>query len=469
MTRNLKKRFRQPGLIILGVAALLNGGCSLDDMLGTDKLPPNLTDPAITHTPQGARAVFNGALAAFRAAWAGQEFPGGGQARSSVIAVSGLLSDELHADGRGVPEDMHFLPANPTNTTASAGTYSRLQRTRGQAGQAIALLQRYDPENTTAIAHAYAIQGYTEVALAELFCSGIPLSTLDFEGDFTYKPGSTTEEVLERAVAHFDTALVLAGDSARVANLARLGRARALLGLGRFPEAAASVEDVPDDYAYRVTYTGGTLPSQRAFTTVQQGSSSPWSLMVADQKGINGLDYLTSGDPRTVSTSLGSTSTSPSGRTDMFFYHPNKYPTTGAGSFVIASGIEARLIEAEAALREGDPSWLQILNHLRSTAYTTIVPAVTQPLPDLADPGTDETRVDMLFRERAFWLFLTGQRQGDMRRLVRHYGRPVSSVYPIGEMPGGGGFSYGGDIDAPIPPAEALSNPLFTGCITRGN
>jgi len=41
----------------------------------------------------------------------------------------------------------------------------------------------------------------------------------------------------------------------------------------------------------------------------------------------------------------------------------------------------------------------------------------------LTDPGTAEARVDLLFRERAFWFFLTGHRQGDLRRLIRQYGR----------------------------------------------
>src|SRR5690606_40849192 len=38
-------------------------------------------------------------------------------------------------------------------------------------------------------------------------------------------------------------------------------------------------------------------------------------------------------------------------------------------------------------------------------------------LPPLEDPGTDEARVDLLFQERAYWLFLTGRRHADMRRL----------------------------------------------------
>jgi len=35
------------------------------------------------------------------------------------------------------------------------------------------------------------------------------------------------------------------------------------------------------------------------------------------------------------------------------------------------------------------------------------------------DPGTQVGREDLLFRERAFWLFATGHRLGDLRRLAR--------------------------------------------------
>ncbi len=112
----------------------------------------------------------------------------------------------------------------------------------------------------------------------------------------------------------------------------------------------------------------------------------------------------------------------------------------------LADAVEARLIEAEAALRAGDNlGWLATLNHLRQTAWTTIVPATPGPLPDLTDPGPDGSggdalRVDLLFRERAFWLYLTGHRQGDLRRLVRRLriGRPRPS-FPSGTHLGGGG------------------------------
>ena len=53
-------------------------------------------------------------------------------------------------------------------------------------------------------------------------------------------------------------------------------------------------------------------------------------------------------------------------------------------------------------------------------------------LAPLTDPGTQAARVDLLFRERAFWMFGTGHRLGDMRRLVRQYSRAADTIYPRG-------------------------------------
>jgi len=129
---------------------------------------------------------------------------------------------------------------------------------------------------------------------------------------------------------------------------------------------------------------------------------------------------------------------------------------------VLASGAEARLIEAEAQLQAGDVAgWLGTLNALRATA-------VSPALPALSDPGSDAARVDLLFRERAAWLYLTGHRQGDLRRLIRHYGRSQGDVYPTGPYQAALTGVYGGDVDAPIPPEERKYNPRFTGCFARG-
>lgn len=62
------------------------------------------------------------------------------------------------------------------------------------------------------------------------------------------------------------------------------------------------------------------------------------------------------------------------------------------------------------------------------------------PLPDLIDPrqdadGTDSLRVDFLFHEQAFWLYLTGHRQGDLRRLAQAYHRSTELIYPSSAAP----------------------------------
>ncbi len=85
-------------------------------------------------------------------------------------------------------------------------------------------------------------------------------------------------------------------------------------------------------------------------------------------------------------------------------------------------------------------------------------------MPPLADPGAQDARLDLLFRERAFWMFLTGRRLGDMRRLIDHYGRDAESVFPTGAHPVAG--TYGRATSIPFTPAgEEYANTGVMGCI----
>lgn len=448
-----------------GLLLTLLAACSVDGLVGDAPLPSDVSDPAATHTPAGALSAYRGALAQFAVAFGGFGGP-------SAVAASGLLGDELQDaavvgtpagllqiigfDARVLPEQTD--PASETSLPESGvAVYENLQRVRGQAQQALGLLRDFPAQSSPALqGHLYALTGYSEVLLADLFCSGIPLSTLDYNGDFTLRPGASTAEVYQHAAALFDTALTLSSDSTRFLNLARVGKARALLGLGDFAQAAAAVQDVPDGYRYEVSYTAAVIANNtRVNFAGTQATGGTWTLSVSDREGGSGLDYRGSGDPRTAS-SPGGTNT-----WGVTVYHPDKYASDGSSPIVLADWVEARLIEAEAALQAGDVStWLAKLNHLRETA-------ITPALPDTTDPGIADARVDLLFRERAFWLFLTGHRQGDLRRLIRQYGRRQDQVYPSGTYPAGAAF-YGSDVNAPIPAAERASNPLFSGCQSRG-
>jgi hypothetical protein len=72
--------------------------------------------------------------------------------------------------------------------------------------------------------------------------------------------------------------------------------------------------------------------------------------------------------------------------------------------------------------------------------------------------------VDQLFRERAFWMYLTAHRLGDMRRLVRQYGRGLETVYPTGSYFKGG--SYGTDAVL-VPHQDETNNPNWTACTDK--
>jgi hypothetical protein len=296
--------------------------------------------------------------------------------------------------------------------------------------------------------------------LADLFCSGVPLSTLDYDGDFTYHEGSTTAEVYQHAIAQFDTALILAPDSVRVMNLARVGRGRALLNLGQYALAAQVVADVPDDFVYQfpVDWTSGRPSPNSIFSTFGTSGISV-GVTVADSEGENGLPYISSQDPR----SAVDTAPSKHNQYGQVQYVPVKYGgrQLGVTPITVASGVEARLIEAEVALQNHDyTTWLTKLNTARALTNSS--------LSAISDPGTDSARVSLLFRERAFDLFLTGQRQGDLRRMVRQEHRVQNTVYPTGRYPSPGLVPvYGPAVTAPIPTAE-YTNPLFSGCFDRG-
>ena len=107
-------------------------------------------------------------------------------------------------------------------------------------------------------------------------------------------------------------------------------------------------------------------------------------------------------------------------------------------------------------LRAGNTAtWLSKLNAARAP-YS---------MPNVTDPGTPAARIDLMFRERAFALFASAHRLGDLRRLVRQYGRSAAATYPTGAYHKDG-LTIGSDLQFVIPQTEK-NNPKFTGCIDR--
>jgi len=244
-------------------------------------------------------------------------------------------------------------------------------------------------------------------------------------------------------------------------------KARALLDRGRgfLAAAAAAVATVPVAFRFDVTHSLNVNDNQM---WALNASSRRYTM--GDLEGGTGLPYVTASDPRIV------TKTGPDGIFDSAF--PITIIRQGnwgrTSNVTLASGIEAQLITAEAALQANDSTtWLTIINSLRTN--TTLYPApqtgFTQSanLTNLAQPADSIARTNVMYSERAFWLFSTGHRLGDMRRLVRPttaggYGRAVNSVYPNGAWFKGGNY---GDAIQMVLPVEELNNPNYHGCADR--
>lgn len=450
-------------------------GCSPADLVGEGELPPGASDPKDTQTPAGAMRSYRAALIAYRTSFAGPSY--------SVVLTSALMADEMRSlesfvpfddymDRRVVPE--YTEPRAEDQVTSGYATYFGMYRdihsARAKSRVAAWLLRNFAPAVSPALAAQMdAMEGYADLHLAENFCSGIPLSTVDPDG-YTLQSGSTTDEVFTQAMALFDTALVHAGDSTRILNFARVGKARALLGLGRYAEAAAAAAEVTDGFEYVIRFDSTVTGTNGE----QSHDAANWMWLIndfgqaagpgmSDNEGGNGIDWISSGDPRSEAT-VYSTDYSGNPR-----FTPRRYSPTGDSPLIAADWREAQLIQAEADLAVGG-GWLDRLNALRQDVTfppaeddTTGTPRTLDPL---TDPGTPEARLDLLFRERALWLHMRGTRLGDLRRLVRQYGRDPGTVYPNGLFHKGG--AYGSDVAMPIPAIERQYNPLFTGCIHRG-
>lgn len=382
-----------------------------------------------------------------------------------IVVHSGLLADELwysstfptmkEIDGRRIDV------ANANLVTV----FRYLHRARNLAERAGELFATSPQANGTDHALVTNYAGFTYIYFGEDYCSGVPFSESPFSGVVTFGQANTTQQIFELAIQRFDAVLAMPGAGATQLNVARVGKARALLNLGRFAEAATVAAAVPTSFVFNLSFT---VPTSAPGNGVWYNINSEKRSSSASLEGTNGLQFFDRTVPGT-STAPGNATIDPrvpvlhDGNglsTTVPHFAQQKYPNRGT-PLALATGIEARLIEAEAAMQAGNfagaNGTLAILNSLRAGFST--------PLPALADPGTATARQDLLFRERAFWMYLTAHRLGDLRRLIRQYGRTQAQVFPVGVTIFGS--QYGTDVNLPIPQSEQ-NNPDFSGqCLDR--
>lgn len=432
----------RPALAVLALSA-----CSTDSLNVSN---PDLIKPNDLKSAAGAQVVRNGAVRDFYIAFSGTQ--------DGVVVLSGAMADETEVtDTFADRQRANERNLDPMLGGAQNSLYANLHKARTDMITAARIWSAYKAASKDSLAEIYSLKGLSETYLAEIYCSGVPFSYEDDAGKAVFGKPLTTAQMFQASLASFDTALTNAS-SANAKALAQIGRGRALLNLGQFAQAAQAVQGVATSFkaqAYHSTASGsqnngiwsGTVPAASRYT-------------VATNKGTNGYNYLQSpADPRMPW--VPSTRTGFDGRT-VNMPTQQKYPGQSSPA-TYADGVEARLIELEAQLQANTQAARDAvyagLNNLRATA---ISPAMG-PLAGGA-PTTQDAAVNQFFGERASWLWLTGHRLGDMRRLVRQYGRAANTVFPVGSVRTRPEITYGNDVNFVIPFRET-NNPNFTGCL----
>jgi starch-binding outer membrane protein, SusD/RagB family len=443
---SVARRALRPAGTLLAAVALSN--CTTDTLDITDPDVINVGDVA---TATGVSAMRNGVIQDFTVVYSGTQ--------DGHIGATGNLADEI------IATDTFFdrLLVNERNMNPNLGGaldsyYLNLHAARAGATRTIKLWAEVKPTSKDTLSELYSIRGFVEDFFGEAFCSGVPFSEEDGSTE-TFGDPQTTTQVFTRAVATFDTALANA-TATQYRSLAAVGKGRALLNLGQFAAAAAAVSAVPTTFKYQVFHSNATGAQRNGLWSGHVVASSRYT--IANNEGTNGLNYLqTPADPRVPwvpSTRSGFDGTTQNMPTQQ------KYPIQSSPA-TVADGIEARLIELEARLQGGAQADRDAvfagLNTLRATGITPAIAALAGTA-----PTTQAAAVDQFFSERAKWLWLTGHRLGDMRRLIRQYGRAANTVFPIGPVATRSGSTYGNDVNFVIPFNET-ANPKFTGCLDR--
>lgn len=465
MTHIRTKAARAIGAAALAGALAGVGACSLDVQ------NPGIVDPGTLTDATALPTLRAGAIGDFAIGFAGTPVTAGGAAANEgVILAGGTRADEfLNRDtfvGRRAIDVGNALPENQQ----TPALFRNIQRARRSAELAAARYAELSPDDP-GHAEVLNLAGFATILVGETFCPGAPFSELNPTTN-QIEPGPPLDRAATfgRAIERFTQAAAvaqrIADDTARSAavraaartqlNLSLIGRARATLqltGAARVAEAAALVAAVPTNFVYNVEFSTNT---DRQNNGVFQYNNIQRRFGVADREGTNGLPFVSARDPRVptvVTTRNGLDGVA------VPIVNQLKYAALDA-PIPLATGVEARLIQAEAALLAGD----------RAAVAQQLTAARTQAGLGAADLTglTDRQVADLIFRERGFALFATGHRLGDMRRLLlppysTQFGYEYTQVFPVGQYFKTGG-PYREQPSIPVP-LEETNNSEFTACL----
>ena len=440
------------GVVLMAVAA---AGCDTGSILDVD-LPGRVAEAALEDADL-ARVLVNGVIADAECAW--NTYSAAASHHSDEwIPASGNLN--MRNWGQRKIRDNDALLGKGT-CDGNYGLYTPLHTARYQAKDVFERLERFDaakvPDTlkTRLEATVRAWGGFAVVALGEGFCE----VTLDGGAIMT------KAEVLAVAEQWFTDAITLAGQVSNLdlQNMARVGRARARIGVGNWAGAVTDASAVPAGYLKNVTRDTNR---QRRWNYVfeylvstatgfnRHGSVSPaFRNLTVD---ANGVHTQSSG---TVDPRVGAfTNNQLAFDFSTIHWTIPKY-TARTSPLPLATYKEAQLYLAEAYAQQGGAANLASAVVIIDARHA----AAGLPAWTLGAAASQAEVLSHILDERARELFAEGgHRLNDMLRYrgtsydIPFKGEP-GSVHPNGVDQTGD--VYGTTTCFPLPAAERSGNP----------
>lgn len=326
--------------------------------------------------------------------------------------------------------------------TEEQGTpWDLLSRARWLGDQAIGRLQTVlGPANFAKhpqAAQALIWRGFTSRILGEAMCVSI----------VNGGPATPARDNLVRAESTFTAAIAVAtaANNTNLTSAAYAGRAQVRVALADWPGAVADAARVPTAFVYKMPYFAN-VDEFGYNRTMWSSSSQSFFKATSTWNTWYSQYYDETKDPRvsyTLTSLKGSGAFPPVGAVN--WWPQSKYATNTAG-VNLASGREARLIEAEAALRGGNiGNAMTLIDGNRASAGA---PVAARPA-NLAEAWT------LLKRERGIEMWLEGRRIADLRRWAAT--STPGSLDPK-EIPGAASYLEGQSSCFPVSRQEIDTN-----------
>ncbi len=419
-THTLRHSFRG-ALLVLSLTTA--GACSslLEVEIPGRVTADALTDPGLAPIMQAA------ALQSAQCAFA-QYVATGGMLSGEYISSNGFV-DNHPWEWRGIIEIRNAPGSCPAGRNAtSMGFYTPLQQARfqleDQANRLATFTDAQVPNRQQMIAEANAYAAYMYTMLGEGMCE----MTID------NGPKLSSAEVFALAEKKFTDAITVATtiNNASILNMARVGRARTRLNLGKLQDAAADAALVPAGFVRNAEFSETvTNRENRLFNlTVRNDFLS----VHPDYRGltVNGVP-----DPRVRANNMNRIG--PDNATPM--WQQQKFIGSGAVAMPMASYAEAQLILAEASAGQAS---IDAMNRVRALSNIA-------PLPAFA-AGTDVGA--LVIEERRRQLFSEGHRYNDMLRKRIPFQMGTNGVNRKGQV-------FSNLTCVPLPLVETQNNPNF--------